>query len=37
MTELLRSTWSDAVSNDPKHRPQVMDWPSSICFAASHK
>lgn len=29
MAELLRSTWSDAVSNDPKHRPQVMDWPST--------
>lgn len=27
--ELLESTWSDAVSNDPKHRPQVMDWPST--------
>lgn len=26
---LLDSTWSDAVSNDPKHRPQVMDWPST--------
>ena len=29
MAELLRSTWSDAVANDPKHRPQVMDWPST--------
>ncbi len=27
--ELLKSTWSDKVSNDPKHRPQVMDWPST--------
>lgn len=27
--KLLESTWSDAVSNDPKHRPQVMDWPST--------
>ena len=27
--ELLKSTWSDAVSNDPKHRPQVMDWPAT--------
>lgn len=27
--QLLDSTWSDAVSNDPKHRPQVMDWPST--------
>ena len=27
--QLLNSTWSDAVSNDPKHRPQVMDWPST--------
>ena len=27
--QLLQSTWSDAVSNDPKHRPQVMDWPST--------
>lgn len=26
---LLESTWSDAVSNDPKHRPQVIDWPST--------
>lgn len=26
---LLKSTWSDKVSNDPKHRPQVMDWPST--------
>ncbi len=26
---LLESTWSDAVSNDPKHRPQVMDKPST--------
>ncbi len=26
---LLDSTWSDSVSNDPKHRPQVMDWPST--------
>lgn len=24
--QLLDSTWSDAVSNDPKHRPQVMDF-----------
>ena len=29
MAELLKSTWSDAVSNDPKHRPQVMDRPST--------
>lgn len=26
---LLESNWSDAVSNDPKHRPQVLDWPST--------
>lgn len=24
--QLLDSIWSDAVSNDPKHRPQVMDF-----------
>lgn len=29
MAELLNSTWSDSVSNDPKHRPQIMDWPST--------
>lgn len=29
MSDLLNSTWSDSVSNDPKHRPQVMDWPST--------
>lgn len=28
--QLLDSTWSDAVSNDPKHRPQVMDFSESI-------
>lgn len=28
--QLLDSTWSDAVSNDPKHRPQVMDFSKSI-------
>lgn len=27
--ELLASTWSDKVANDPKHRPQVIDWPST--------
>lgn len=27
--KLLASTWSDKVANDPKHRPQVMDWPST--------
>lgn len=26
---LLESTWSDRVSNDPKHRPQLMDRPST--------
>lgn len=26
---LLESTWSDKVSNDPKHRPQLMDRPST--------
>jgi site-specific DNA-cytosine methylase len=26
---LLESTWSDAVSNDPKHRPQIIDQPST--------
>ena len=28
--QLLDSTWSAAVSNDPKHRPQVMDFSESI-------
>ena len=28
--QLSDSTWSDAVSNDPKHRPQVMDFSESI-------
>lgn len=28
--QLLDSTWSDAVSNDPKHRPQVMDFSVAI-------
>ena len=27
--DLLASTWSDRVSNDPKHRPQVLDRPST--------
>ena len=27
--QLSDSTWSDAVSNDPKHRPQVMDFSKS--------
>lgn len=27
-TELLESGWSERVSNDPKHRPQVLDRPS---------
>jgi len=26
---LLESTWSDDVANDPKHRPQVLDRPST--------
>ena len=26
---LLVSTWSDRVSNDPKHRPQLLDRPST--------
>lgn len=28
-SNLLESNWSDKVSNDPKHRPQVMDRPST--------
>lgn len=28
--QLLDSTWSDAVANDPKHRPQVMDFSEAI-------
>lgn len=28
--QLLGSTWSDAVANDPKHRPQVMDYSEAI-------
>lgn len=28
--QLSDSTWSDAVSDDPKHRPQVMDFSESI-------
>lgn len=27
--ELLESGWSEKVSNDPKHRPQVLDRPST--------
>jgi DNA-cytosine methyltransferase len=27
--ELLESGWSERVSNDPKHRPQVLDRPST--------
>ena len=27
--ELLESNWSERVSNDPKHRPQVLDRPST--------
>lgn len=29
MDELLETTWSDSVANDPKHRPQFFDRPST--------
>lgn len=29
MNNVLPSTWSDAVANDPKHRPQFWDRPST--------